>query len=254
MTAPTPAPTPAPTLCIGMPAWNEAASIEAVVRESLAALDRWPGGGEVLVVDDGSEDDTPRILAALAREDHRLRVVTCPHRGLAPTLETLKREVRGDYAFLTASDGEWSSMTVLDMLPAVQRGADVVVGRRKQKAGYTPYRQVVSAAYNGLSRVLFGVPTWDAGSQRLFRTRLMRDIPRTSRSVYADAEFLIRCQYLGYRVEVVDVDHRVRPAGKGRGAALANVVAATGDMLRLWRRKSRLAGEGVRAGAAGSPR
>jgi glycosyltransferase involved in cell wall biosynthesis len=235
-----------PTLCIGMPAWNEAASIEGVVRESLEALSRWPGGGEVLVVDDGSVDETPAILARLAATEPRLRVVRRPHEGLAPTLAALKREVRGDYAFLTASDGEWSSMAVLDMLPAVLRGADVVVGRRKRKAGYTPYRLVVSTAYNGLSRVLFGVSTWDAGSQRLLRTRLLHDVPTASRSVYADAELLIRCQYLGYHVSVVDVDHHVRPAGKGSGAALGNVVAAAKDMVRLWLRKSRLATEGVR--------
>jgi dolichol-phosphate mannosyltransferase len=235
-----------PTLCIGMPCWNEEAAIEAVVRQSLAALDAWPGGGEVLVVDDGSADRTPEILARLAAAEPRLRVVSRPHAGLAPTLEVLKKEAtRCDYAFLTASDGEWSSMTVLDMLPAVRRGADVVVGRRKQRAGYTPYRHVVSHAYNGLSRLLFGVPTWDAGSQRLFRSRLLHDVPRESRSVYADAEFLIRCQYLGYQVEVVDVEHRPRTAGKGKGARPELVARAVVDMLRLWRKRGALAKEGV---------
>jgi glycosyltransferase involved in cell wall biosynthesis len=239
------APANAPTLTIAMPCWNEEAAVEAVVRESLAALDRWPGGGEVLVVDDGSTDSSPAILARLAAEDPRVRVLARPHAGLAPTLEALKQAVRGDYAFLTASDGEWSSMTVLDMLPAVARGADVVVGRRKQRAGYTPYRHVVSFAYNQLSRLLFGVPTHDAGSQRLLRSRLLLDVPRECRSVYADAEFLIRCQYLGYRVEVVDVEHQARSAGAGSGARWQNVMAATLDMLRLWRKRGSLAREGV---------
>lgn len=233
------------TLSIGMPCWNEEASVEAVVRESMVAVSAWPGGGEVVVVDDGSTDRSPQILARLASEDSRLRVVVRPHEGLAPTLEALKRAVHGDYAFLTGSDGEWSSLSVLEMLPAVRRGADVVVGRRRRKTGYGPYRHLVSAAYNGLSQILFGVPTWDAGSQRLIRTNLLRDVPRTSRSVYADAEFLIRCQYLGYRVEVVDVDHRPRTAGKGSGARPRLVLAATADMLRLWWRRGRLTTEGV---------
>jgi glycosyltransferase involved in cell wall biosynthesis len=182
---------------------------------------------DLLVVDDGSADRTPEILARLAAAEPRLRVVSRPHAGLAPTLEVLKQEAtRCDYAFLTASDGEWSSMTVLDMLPAVRRGADVVVGRRKQRAGYTPYRHVVSHAYNGLSR-------------------LLHDVPRESRSVYADAEFLIRCQYLGYQVEVVDVEHRPRTAGKGKGARPELVARAVVDMLRLWRKRGALAKEGV---------
>ena len=92
----------------------------------------------------------------------------------------------------------------------------------------------MSTAYNQLTRLLFGVPTHDAGGQRLMRTELLRTIPRRSTSVYADAEFLIRCQYLGYKIEVVDVDFKPRTAGVARGARPALVVAATRDMLRLW--------------------
>ena len=127
---------------------------------------------------------------------------------------------------------------IVDLFP-------ILGDRRKQRAGYTPYRHVVSFAYNNLSRLLFGVPTHDAGSQRLVRSRLLLDVPRESRSVYADAELLIRCQYLGYRVEVVDVEHQARSAGAGSGARWQNVIAATADMLRLWRKRGQLAHEGV---------
>lgn len=72
-TAPDPLPDPAPTLSVVIPARNEAANIEACVRSVFAA--QWPGPLQVVVIDDRSSDDTPKILARLQEEDPRLVVV-----------------------------------------------------------------------------------------------------------------------------------------------------------------------------------
>jgi hypothetical protein len=62
-------------LWVVLPVYNEAAAIERVVAEWVPVLSAADSGFVLLIVDDGSTDDTPRILERLAREDSRLRVV-----------------------------------------------------------------------------------------------------------------------------------------------------------------------------------
>ena len=73
-----------PRLSVLMPAFDAAATIERAVRSTLADL---PADAELVVADDGSADDTLRVLGRIS--DRRLRVVTGPNRGVARTLNML---------------------------------------------------------------------------------------------------------------------------------------------------------------------
>lgn len=74
-----------PRLSVLMPVYNGAAHLEHAVR---SVLDQHFRDLELIVVDDGSTDATPQILARLARQDHRLKVLRQSHLGLIETLNT----------------------------------------------------------------------------------------------------------------------------------------------------------------------
>jgi dolichol-phosphate mannosyltransferase len=224
-------------LTIAMACLNEEAALESTVRESLAVLDRLRaerGGadGEVVVVDDGSTDGSPAILARLAAADPRLRVVRHPNNlGIAAFNPRMMSEARGEWVHFISSDGEFDPAEALRFLDlADELGADAVLGFRQGKR-YTPYRRVVSWSFNALTYVCFGERFHDIGSMRLLRRALFQPIPVFSRSAFVNAERLLAGRRRGAVIVEVPIEHRPRRGGVARGARPRKVVEAVRDLV-----------------------
>lgn len=99
-----PADTAPPIVTIGMPVYNSSQSVRASVEA--VAGQSWSGPLELLIVDDGSDDDTPEVLAALAAEFAQLRIVTHPQNlGRPAARNTVLEYARGEYlTWLDADD------------------------------------------------------------------------------------------------------------------------------------------------------
>ncbi len=94
-----------PRVSVVVPVFNRPAYVAEAVRSALAQ--ECPGGLEVLVVDDGSTDTTPQVLAALAAADARVRVVRQANAGPAHARNRAFREARGELLALLDSDDVW---------------------------------------------------------------------------------------------------------------------------------------------------
>jgi glycosyltransferase involved in cell wall biosynthesis len=227
-------PATAPFLSAVFPAYNEEGAVRAVLEEADLAL---RGGGfayEIVVCDDGSRDGTGAILKELAERMPALRVMVHEHnRGIQATIEDLYHGARGDWIFLNGSDGQWKTAEVLRMLPMTADPRTIVVGRRKVKH-YTLWRGFISAMYNLLPRLLFGVRTYDAGSIKLFPRKLLQDVTLRSTGVFREGERLIRAARRGYRIVPVDVDCAPRRTGKAGGAKPALIAGAVRDLFLCW--------------------
>jgi glycosyltransferase involved in cell wall biosynthesis len=221
-------------LSVLFPAFNEDATIRAVVEEADAAL---RGGGfsyEIVVLDDSSTDRTWPILEELVSRTPALRLLRHErNRGIQATLEDLFAAARGDRIFHSGSDGQWKTAEVLRMLPLAGEARTIVVGRRVAKH-YGWWRGFVSALYNLLPRVLFGVRTYDAGSIKLFPRELLDEVKPRSAGVFREGERLIRAARAGYRIVSIDVECAPRRAGKARGARPSLVVGAGRDLISCW--------------------
>jgi len=223
-----------PTVSIVIPVRDEEQNVRRVMEETIRVARAACSRFEILVNDDASVDTSPQILANLQKKYRTIRVFRQKKSiGIAKGLEFLYTKARYDYVFNTAGDGEYSSVDLPAMLRKAIAGYDIVVGKRTQK-NYTLWRKCVSSLYNVLSYVLFGVKTYDAGSLRVCRRRVLRSIRPISTGVFNEAERIIRAQMTGCRICSVDVHHFPRVGGIAQGARFPLILEAIKEMFRLW--------------------
>jgi len=222
-----------PSLSIVIPAFNEAASIEASVRDALEVGAAHAGALEVIVCDDASRDATGAIVDAIAARDPRVAVLHRAHnRGIEASMRTLYAAARHAWVFLNSADRQWPMTALAAMAAAAEAGADFVIGVRSNKREvYTPYRRLISWSYERVVRAL-GAPGGDPGSIKLARRELLHR-PVAARGVFAEGERVIRAARGGARVVEVPVEFARRGQGKATGARRDVVVRAALDVARV---------------------
>jgi glycosyltransferase involved in cell wall biosynthesis len=221
------------SLSIVIPAYNEAADIEIVVRDALAAGAEQTRTLEVIVLDDGSTDDTGTILGRLADTEPRLRVLSREeNRGIEASLRQLYAAARYAWIFANSSDQQWPMSNLAVMAREVAAGADLVVGARTdRRLVYGVSRRLLSLGYQLVVRAL-GSPVGDPGSIKLGRRELFTT-PVAARGVFAEGERVIRAARRGFRVVECPVEFRRRRRGTARGARPPLIARAIVDAARV---------------------
>lgn len=122
---------PQPRLSLVFPAYNESARIGSALREALAYLDSRGIEGEVVVVNDGSRDDTLEKAQAVADADPRVRVLThSPNRGKGYAVREGMLGARGEFRIFLDVDLATPVDQADALLAELEGGADVVIGSR----------------------------------------------------------------------------------------------------------------------------
>jgi len=239
-----------PELSYFFPAHNEEANLRGLVEEALATLPGLAETFEVVIVDDGSRDATPRIADELAAADARVRVVHHPkNRGYGAALRSGFAASR--YELLAFTDGDRQFRVVdLGRLTAryLEGGADAVVGYRIKRADPL-VRTLYAKAYRLANRIFFGLRITDVDCAcKLFRRDALAGINVESGGAFFSAELLIKLRSAGRQVVEVGVPHYPRTAGSPTGAKPQVVFRAMRDFwslrLRLWAAPRRALGRG----------
>lgn len=205
-----------PRLGVAFLAYNEEALIGKTVREAAAALSRIPGlDWRILVVDDGSRDRTGEIADRLAKQDARFLVAHHQgNKGYAVATETALRSTPGEVVMVVDGDGQHTLADAPKFLAAIDAGADVVFGWKKER--HDPFvRLVLSKGLNTLSGWILGSPLHDInGGCRAFRRSVAQRIQIRHRINFVGDEIYARCRMAGWKVSEVVVRHFPRQAGK----------------------------------------
>ena len=158
-----------------VPAKDEAANLPEFLR--LCAEAMGPAGFtfEVVIVNDGSRDDSGRVLGELERTYPFLRVVTHRRqRGIADALRSAGDVARGDVFVFYPADLQYLPEDIPRLVAPVLEGrADIVTGTKQGKYE----KAFVSGVYNALCRWLFGVRVTDLNSVKAYRREVMQGVP-----------------------------------------------------------------------------
>lgn len=163
-----------PLVSILIPVLNEETVIEQTVRSVADAMRGAGESFEIVVIDDGSRDRTPKILHDMQLPE--LRIVTHPlNRGYGSSMKTGIRQSKGDIIGTVDADGTYPIASFGSLLAAMKSShADMVVGARTKKGVRIPFiRRPAKMIVNTLARVLTGrrIPDLNSG-MRLFTREL----------------------------------------------------------------------------------
>ncbi len=208
-------------ISIIIPAYNEAQRLPAAIDTLIGYLDAHSEPTEVLIVENGSSDDTPRLAEEAARRDPRFRALHTTARGKGLAVRTGMLASRGQVSVFCDVDFSMPVEEVADLQKAIADGADVAIASREvpgaRRIGEPARRHLMGRIFNWLVRALAvsGIEDTQCGF-KAFRQEVARDV--FTRSVVDGWAFDVEVLYLarrrGYRIREVPITWRYDPSSR----------------------------------------
>ncbi|MFN7935062.1 MAG: glycosyltransferase family 2 protein [Bryobacteraceae bacterium] len=226
------------SLSVFFPAFNDAPSLPKLIGATFATLEAHVDDFEVIVVNDGSSDNTADVLRQLKQQyGTRLKVVTHRiNRGYGGALRSGFAAATKEFVFYTDGDGQYD----VTQLPALlfHAGPDVgLVNGFKIKRHDPWHRIVIGALYNQFARRLFRVRLRDIDCDyRLIRNAMLKSINLTCTSGTICVELVKKIEATGTRVVEVPVNHLAREHGRSQFFRLKSLATTFVQLLDLHRK------------------
>jgi len=225
-----------PSLSVFFPAYNDAPSLPPLIRKTFAVLEQHVADYEVIVVDDGSRDNTAEVLEDLRREfAPRMRVETHPrNRGYGGALRTGFAAATREFVFYTDGDGQYDVGELPRLLELAGPRTGLVNGYKLER--HDPAHRVwIGVLYNFCARLLFRIRIRDIDCDyRLIRREMLERIHLTSSSGTICVELVRKLELSECEVAEVGVHHYPRLHGTSQFFRVRSLAITFSQLLRLW--------------------
>ena len=217
------------------PAYNDQHTIEPIVRTAADEIRKVTDDFEVLVVDDGSKDETGAILDRLAAELPYLRVIHHERNlGYGAALISGFKNAKKDLIFYTDGDGQYDVREMHNLLAELRPNIDLVNGYKVKRADAW-YRIWIGTAYRRAMRWVFRLSIRDVDCDfRLFRRYVFDTISLESRSGVICVEMAKKFELAGFRMVEIPVSHYPRIYGRSEFFRLRHLVYTFRGLLKVW--------------------
>jgi glycosyltransferase involved in cell wall biosynthesis len=224
------------SISVFFPCYNEQDNVGRTAQRAIEVLEELEADFEIILVNDGSADETGLRADAIAAGDKRVRVIHHPHNmGYGAALQSGIKAAKKDLVFFTDGDGQFDIGEIKLLLPLITQN-DIVCGYRLDRKD--PFmRKLNGWMWTRLVNILFGMSIRDIDCAfKLFKTEIFDGMKLSSAGALISAEILARATQRGYRIAEVGVHHYPRTAGKQTGAKLRVIIKAFKELFKLYNR------------------
>jgi len=227
-------------ISVFFPAYNEEANIANTVVKAKNVLEKIADKWEIIIVNDGSSDDTLKIAKELVKEDERVRVVNHKvNRGYGAAFKTGFYSGKYSWTAFTDSDGQFDFAEITKFIEK-QRStkADMVIGYYLDRK-VSLIRKLNTFVWKVIVFLLFGLKVRDVDTGfKLFSKKVINKLPtlESERGAFIESELLIKAIKMDFKIEEVGVRHFPRKEGSATGANIDVVINSFKDLFKLWKK------------------
>jgi glycosyltransferase involved in cell wall biosynthesis len=225
-----------PGLSVFFPAYNDSGTIASLVIRAVQVAGTLTPDFEVIVINDGSQDDTPRILDELARVyPQHVRIVHHEtNRGYGGALRSGFETATKEYVFYTDGDAQYDPAEMKVLWETMTDSVDWVNGWKISRADPL-HRIIIGRIYHHTVKLLFGLRVRDVDCDfRLMRRRIFEVVHLEKSSGVICLEMMKKFQDAGFRVAETPVHHYHRAYGKSQFFNFPRILRTAIDVMKLW--------------------
>ena len=223
------------SVTVFFPAYNDGGTIPTMILRALRVLPEVTDDYEVVVINDGSTDDTANLLDELAQRYDRLRVLhrTQPS-GYGGVLRAGFAAATKDWIFYTDGDAQYDARELVLLAQAVSDGVDMVNGYKIKR--HDPFHRVlIGLAYQYFVKFLFGLTIRDVDCDfRLMRRAIFDRVALESTTGTITFEMVKKIQDAGFRIVEVPVHHWYRQYGQSQFFNFPRVARTLVALIGWW--------------------
>lgn len=225
--------TPPVSITVFFPCYNEQDNVAKVAQQAVKVLEDLRADYEVIIVNDGSADDTGRIADQIAATNKRVRVVHHPRNlGYGAALQSGFRGAAKELVFYTDGDAQFDLAEMPPLLP-LMKDYDIVSCYRMNRQD-TAIRKLNGWLWTKLTGMLFSLNLRDIDCAfKLYKRVIFDNIKMESQGALIDTEILARAARKGYKITQRGVHHYPRTAGRQTGASPKVVLRAIREVIKL---------------------
>ncbi len=226
-------------LSVFFPCYNEEKNITNTVAKSVKVLENTAKKWEIIIVNDGSKDDTATVALKLKEKYYpHVKIVTHnPNRGYGAAFKSGLYNSKYKWIAFTDSDGQFDFSEIKNFINTQKtQHADIVIGYYLGRK-VSPLVVLSSKIWELIVYILFGLHVTDIDCGFKFISKKVIDtIPRleAERGAFISSEFLIKAKKAGFKITEIGVHHFPRTEGQATGRQLKVIIKSFSDLFRLW--------------------
>lgn len=233
-------------ITVVIPAFNEEKNLKAgVLNQVIDFFKDKKTYFDVLIVDDGSSDQTVKLVEDQIKDIKNFKILKNPHQGKALTVMSGLLKASGEIVFFTDMDQATPISEIDKLLPEFDKGFDIVIGSRTGRKGAPPIRKITAWSFAFLRNIVLNLPFKDTqcgfkgfsakSIHDIFPNMQKRWVNNISTGSAVNAGFDIETLFLAKKkgFEIAEVPVNWHHVGSERVQIVKDSLEAIKDMIRI---------------------